>query len=76
MSEAKQHHLAVFQGGAQRQCQVDRAENRGFLMVCSGGMATYEATYEQQKLGLSVYYDTPWVLPDRIHTEPIEVPVT
>ena len=45
-------------------------------MVCSGGMATYEATYEQQKLGLSVYYDTPWVLPDRIHTEPIEVPVT
>ena len=55
---------------------VDRAENRGFLMVCSGGMATYEATYEEQKLSLSVYYDTPWVLPDRIHTEPIEVPVT
>ena len=29
-------------------------------------------TYEQQKLGLSAYYDKRWVLPDCIHTEPIE----
>ena len=29
-------------------------------------------TYEQQKLGLSVYYDKRWVLEDGIHTEPIE----
>ena len=29
-------------------------------------------TYEQQKLGLSAYYDKRHVLPDGIHTEPIE----
>ena len=29
-------------------------------------------TYEQQKLGLSAYYDKRWVLGDGIHTEPIE----
>ena len=29
-------------------------------------------TYEQQKLGLSAYYDKRWVLEDGIHTEPIE----
>ena len=29
-------------------------------------------TYEQEKLGLSAYYDKRWVLPDGIHTEPIE----
>ena len=29
-------------------------------------------TYEQRKLGLSAYYDKRWVLPDGIHTEPIE----
>ena len=29
-------------------------------------------TYEQQKLGPSAYYDKWWVLPDGIHTEPIE----
>ena len=29
-------------------------------------------TYEQHKLGLSAYYDKRWVLPDGIHTEPIE----
>jgi len=40
-------------------------------MVCSGG-AKRVATYEQQKLGLSAYYDKHWVLPDGIHTEPIE----
>ena len=30
-------------------------------------------TYEQRKLGLSAYYDKRWVLPDGIHTEPIEL---
>jgi len=50
---------------------IDRAENRGFCMVRSAG-AMQMATYEQQKLGLSTYYDKRWVLPDGIHTEPIE----
>ena len=34
------------------------------------------ATYEQQKLGLGAYYDTRWVLPDEIHTEPIDFHTT
>ena len=34
------------------------------------------ATYEQQKLGLSTYYDKCWVLPDGIHTEPIKFHMT
>jgi len=50
---------------------VDRAENRGFRMV-NGRMATYE----QQKLGLSAYYDKRWVFPDGIHTEPNEFHMT
>jgi len=29
-------------------------------------------TYEQQKLGLNACYDTRWVLPDGVHTEPTE----
>ena len=29
-------------------------------------------TYKQEKLELSAYYDKRWVLPDGIHTEPIE----
>ena len=29
-------------------------------------------TYQQHKLGLSAYYDKRLVLPDGIHTEPIE----
>jgi len=46
---------------------IDRAENRGFRMVNNR-----MATYEQQKLGLSAYYDKRRVYPDGIHTEPIE----
>ena len=34
------------------------------------------ATYEQQKLGLSAYYDQRWMLLDGIHTEPIEFNMT
>ena len=45
----------------------DMATNRGFRMRYGNIV-----TYEQQKLGLSAYYDKRWVLPDGIHTEPIE----
>jgi len=45
----------------------DMATNRGFRMR-DGQIVTYE----QQKLGLSAYYDKRRVLPDGIHTEPIE----
>ena len=56
-----QRFKAALNGG------IDRAENRGFRMVRNHMM-----TYEQHKLGLSAYYDKRWVLPDGIHTEPIE----
>ena len=46
----------------------DMVTNRGFLMR-DGAMYTYE----QRKLGLSAYYDKRWVLPDGIHTEPLEL---
>ena len=45
----------------------DVVVNRGFRMR-DGAMYTYE----QRKLGLSAYYDKRWVLPDGIHTEPLE----
>ncbi|KAK3727765.1 hypothetical protein QZH41_016414 [Actinostola sp. cb2023] len=45
----------------------DLAKNRGFRMV-DGTMCTYQ----QEKLGLSAYYDKRCVLPDGIHTEPLE----
>ena len=45
----------------------DMATNRGFRMR-DGRMVTYE----QKRLGLSVFYDKRWVLEDGIHTEPIE----
>ena len=45
----------------------DVVVNRGFRMR-DGSMYTYE----QSKLGLSAYYDKRWVLPDGIHTEPLE----
>ena len=34
------------------------------------------ATYEQQKLGLSTYYDKRWLLLDDIHTAAIEFHTT
>ena len=46
----------------------DMATNRGFRMR-DGQMVTYE----QQKLGLSSYYEKRWVLPDGIHTEPYRI---
>ena len=45
----------------------DVVVNRGFRMR-DGSMYTYE----QRKLGLSANYDKRWVLPDGIHTEPLE----
>ena len=45
----------------------DLATNTGFLMR-EGSMMTYE----QRKLGLSAFYNKRYVLPDGIHTEPIE----
>ena len=45
----------------------DVVVNWGFRMR-DGAMYTYE----QRKLGLSAYYDKRWVLPDGIHTEPLE----
>ena len=46
----------------------DMATNRGFRM-----RDRQMVTYQQQKLGLSVYYDKRWVLSNGIHTEPIEL---
>ena len=45
---------------------VDKAINKGFR-VHEQGMVTYE----QNKLGLSAYYDKRVVLSDGIHTRPI-----
>ena len=45
----------------------DMATNLGFR-INNGRIVTYE----QHKLWLSAYYDKRWVLPDGIHTEPIE----
>jgi len=46
---------------------IDRAENRGFRLR-NGQMMTDH----QEKLGLSAYYDKRRVLPDGVHTVPIE----
>ena len=45
----------------------DMATNRGFRM-----REDLIVTYEQEKLGLSAYYDKRRVFPDGIHTGPIE----
>ena len=46
--------------------EVDKAINKGFR-VHEQGMVTYE----QNKLGLSAYYDKRFVLPGGIHTRPL-----
>ena len=46
---------------------IDRAKNMGFRVYDQGVV-----TYEQNKLGLSVYYDKPYVLADGIHTRQLE----
>ena len=45
---------------------IDKAQNRGFRVHNQGVV-----TYEQNKLGLSGYYDKRYVLPDGIHTRPL-----
>ena len=45
---------------------LDKAQNRGFRIHNHGVV-----TYEQNKLGLSGYYDKRYVLPDGIHTRPL-----
>jgi hypothetical protein len=63
----KQNDLSWSRYKAALEGSIDRAENRGFRM--HNGQMT---TYLQAKLGLSAYYDKRRVLPDGIHTEPLE----
>ena len=57
--------LDIFQNMSELQ-EVDKAINKGFR-VQEQGMVTYE----QNKMGLSAYYDKRYVLPDGIHTRPL-----
>ena len=63
----KQNEINWYRFKAALQGNKDMATNRGFRMRDGK-----KVTYEQEKLGLSAYYDKRWVLPDGIHTEPIE----
>ena len=63
----KQNDITWHRFKAALEGNKDMATNRGFRMR-DGKIVTYE----QEKLGLSAYYDKRWVLPDGIHTEPIE----
>ena len=45
---------------------MDKARNVGFRVYDQGIV-----TYEQNKLGLSAYYDKRYVLADGIHTRPL-----
>ena len=47
---------------------IDKAKNIGFRVHDQGIV-----TYEQNKLGLSAYYDKRYVLEDGIHTEPLKL---
>ena len=47
---------------------IDKAENVGFRVYDQGIV-----TYEQNKLGLSAYYDKRYVLADGIHTRPLNL---
>ena len=46
---------------------IDKAKNVGFRVYDQGVV-----TYEQNKLGLSAYYDKRYVLGDSIHTRPLD----
>ena len=46
----------------------DKAKNVGFRVYDQGIV-----TYEQNKLGLSAYYDKRYVLADGIHTRPLDL---
>ena len=45
---------------------IDKAKNVGFRIYDQGMV-----TYEQNKLGLSAYYEKRYVLADGIHTRPL-----
>ena len=62
-----QNEISWYRFKAALEGNKDMATNRGFRMR-DGNIVTYE----QEKLGLSAYYDKRWVLSDGIHTEPIE----
>jgi len=63
----RQNEVSLQQFKEALEGRKDMATNRGFRMR-DGQIVTYE----QEKLGLSAYYNKRWVLPDGIHTEPIE----
>ena len=46
---------------------IDKVKNVGFRVYDQGAV-----TYEQNKLGLSAYYDKRYALPDGIHTKPLD----
>ena len=46
---------------------IDKAKNVGFRVYDLGMV-----TYEQNKLGLSAYYNKRYALADGIHTRPLE----
>ena len=46
---------------------IDKAKNVGFWVYDQGVV-----TFEQNKLGLSAYYDKRYVLDDGIHTRPLD----
>ena len=57
--------LDIFQNMSALQ-DVVKAINKGFRVYEQGML-----TYEQNKLGLSAYYDRRYVLEDGIHTRPL-----
>ena len=46
---------------------IDKAKNVGFMVYDQGIV-----TYEQNKLGLSAYYDKHYILADGIYTKPLD----
>ena len=46
---------------------IDKAKNVDFRVYDQGVV-----TYDQNKLGLSAYYDKRYVLPDGIHARPLD----
>lgn len=70
VQSAEQAHMGPLRGTVERSGgQSHNPEGGGGgLMMVKGTMRTYT----QNRLGLSAYCNKRWVLPDGIHTEPIE----
>ena len=68
---SKCHHVDEHDSEKKKFSTKGMSENRG-LRKANVRMATYE----QQKLSLSAYCNKRWVLPDGVHTEPIEFQTT